>query len=284
MSTRTVAWKDFRSASRSRSIWAAGTLLALLMALIAYGYDPYRAAPADAVIQLFDTLAMGLAVFLPLGALVASYMAIVGERESGGIKFLLSVPNTRRDVFLGKLASRLALVAAGVGFMFLPVASVAVAKYGALPPGAVLGMVALSLVYAAVFVCIAVAVSAAVAARSRAIAAAIGAYFVLVILYAVPVVRIADLVRWAHHTMAGFERNPDLYAAVSYTSPYIAFRKAGNLVVPADYESQIFRRSAEEGAQLPVYLADEVSLVVFAVWLVVPLALGYLRFDRADLD
>lgn len=284
MSTRTVAWKDFRSVNRARSLWAAGTLLAVLMAVIAYGYEPYQAAPADAITQLFDLLSMGLAVFLPLIALVASSMAIVGERESGGIKFLLSVPNTRRNVFLGKLVSRLGLVGAGVGFMFLPVTIVALAKYGTLPLTPVFGVVAVSLVYALVFVCIAVAVSAAVSTRSRAIAASIGAYFVLVVLYAIPLVRIADLVRWVHHTMLGFQRNPDLYAAVSYTSPYIAFRKASNLVFPTDYQSVVFHRSAEQGAQLPMYLADEVSLVVFVVWFVVPLGLGYLRFDRTDID
>jgi ABC-2 type transport system permease protein len=32
-----------------------------------------------------------------------------------------------------------------------------------------------------------------------------------------------------------------------------------------------------------VYLSNEFSVVVFAAWLVIPLALGYLRFQRSDL-
>lgn len=284
MSSRTVAAKDFTSVRRSRALWAAATALALLVALVAFGYESYRATPTEAVTRLFSTLTMGLAVLLPIVALVASYLSIAGERETGGIKFLLGFPNTRRDVFLGKLASRLTLVAAIVGFMFVATASVAIAKHGTLPVRTVLGLFVVSLAYAAVFVCIAVALSAAVASRSRAIAASVGSYFVLVVLYVVPVIRVTDVVQWFHHTMLGFEQNQNLYDAVSYTSPYVAFRKAANLVFPPDQQSRIFYRSGEQVADIPGYLSDEVSLLVFAFWLIVPLTLGYLRFDRTDLE
>lgn len=285
MSIRTVAAKDFRSVSRSRALWAVATLLALLFAVIAYGYEGSRlAAATEAVQQLFGALAMVLALLVPIVAMVASYMAIAGARERGSIKFLLAFPNTRRDVFLGKLASRLLVVAAGVCFLFATAASVAVAKHGVFPAQVVLGLFAVSLVYGSVFVGIAVALSAAVASRSRAIAAAVGTYFVLVILYVVPGVRITALVRWLHTTMLGFDPNPNLYAAVTYTSPYIAFQKATNLVFPPGQRSRIFQRSGEAGADLPIYLSDEFSLVFFAAWLVVPPVLGYLRFEQTDLE
>lgn len=282
MSIRTVATKDFTSASRSRALWAVATVLALLFAVIAYGYEGYQLSPTESVQQLFSTLVMVLALLVPIVALVVSYMAIAGERESGGVKFLLGFPNTRRDVFLGKLGSRLLVVGAGICFVFATAASVAVAKHGVLPGQVVLGLFVLSLIYGSVFVGIAVALSAAVAARSRAIAAAVGAYFVLVILYVVPGVRITTIVRWLHTTMLGFDPNPNLYNAITYTSPFIAFRKATNLVFPPEQRSQIFRRTAE--GDLPAYLSDEVSLVVFAAWLVLPPVLGYLRFERADLE
>jgi len=84
--------------------------------------------------------------------------------------------------------------------------------------------------------------------------------------------------------MLGSDPNPNLYNLVTYTSPYVAFRKATNLVFPPTQRSEVFRRSAEAGGELPVYLSDEFSLVVFAVWLVCPPVLGYLRFARADLE
>lgn len=262
----------------------AATLLTLGTVAFAYLHEGYQLSPTETVQELFSTLALGLRILLPIIALVVSYLAIAGERRSGGIKFLLGVPNTRRDVFLGKLSSRLILVGAGLSFAFVAATSVAVARHGVLPLPAIIGLYIVSLLYASVFVSIAVALSAAVAGRGRAIAVAVGAYFVLVILYAMPVIRIPDLVRWFHHQLLGFESNPNLYDAVSYSSPYVAFQKATNLVLPPAQQTQVFYRSAENGGDLPVYLADEVSLVLFAGWLVVPLVLGYRRFDRTDLD
>ncbi|WP_324661605.1 ABC transporter permease subunit [Haloarcula sediminis] len=282
MTLRDVTRKDFTAARRSRALWAVATLLGLLTALIAFGFSGYRLTPRETVIQLFRTMGGVFGLLLPIVALVASYMAIAGERESGGVKFLLGLPNSRRDVFLGKLASRLGVVTAGVTFMFATATAMAVARNGALPVGVVVGMFAVSLVYAAVFVAVAVSLSAAVAERSRAIAAAVGSYFGLVLLYVIPGVSVALLVRFVHQTLLGFDRNVDLYNAVLYTSPLVAYRKAMNLVVPSEFERQVLQR-AGEGDTLPAYLGDEVSLLVFAVWLAVPLALGYWRFEGADL-
>lgn len=259
------------------------TTLAVLFALIAYGFDGYQLTPTESVQELFRTLSIVLAVLLPIVALVSSYLAIAGERESGGIKFLLSVPNTRRDVFVGKLLSRFLVVSAGVAFIFAAAVSVAVAKHGVLAMQSTVGLFVLSVVYATIFVGIAVALSAAAAARSRAVSSAIGAYFLLVILYVVPFFRISTIVQWLHTTVLGFSPNLDLYNAITYTSPFIAFRKATNLVFPASQEVPVFRRGAD-AVDLPVYLSDEFSLVIFAVWLIfVPVA-GYLRFNRADLE
>lgn len=283
MSVRSVTGKDFTAARRSRALWAVATLLALLTALIGFAHEGYLSGPEQTVRELFRLLAMLLGVLLPIVALVASYMSIAGERESGGIKFLLGMPNTRRDVFLGKLASRLVVVAAIVTFMFVATASAAVARNGFLPLGLVVGLWAITVVYGSVFVSIAVALSSAVAARSRAIGAAIGSYFLLVILYVFPTIRVGAIVQWLHHTVLGFPKNPDLYDAVTYTSPYIAYRKATNLVLPEEIQREVFRRTSEQ-PDLAWYLGDELSVVVFAAWLVGALVVGYLRFERSDLE
>jgi len=281
MSLRSVARKDFTRARRSRALWAAATLLSMVAALLVFGYQGYQLGPAEEATAAFRTLGTLLAAVVPIVALVAGYLAVAGERESGGIKFLLGFPNTRREVILGKLGSRLAVVAAGVTFLFVAAASMSLARHGTLPLAAVLGLFVLTLAYAAVFVTLAVALSASVAARSRAIGAAVGSYLLFVILYVVPAVRIPDIVRWLHHTMLGQAENPHLYSAVTYTSPFTAYRKATNLVFPGD--RQVFRAVEREAADLPVYLTDEFAPVVFAVWLVVPITLGYLRFRGTDL-
>ena len=282
MSAFDVARKDFAAARRSRSLWAVATLLGLLTTVIAFGFSAYRTPPMETVVRLFRIMGSVFGLLLPIVALIASYMSIAGERESGGLKFLLGLPNSRRDVFLGKLASRLTVVTVGVVFMFATATAMAVARHGVLPLSVVVGMFAVSLLYAAVFVGIAVALSAAVAERSQAIAASVGAYFLLVLLYVIPGVSVALLVRFVHQTLLGFERNVGLYNAVLYTSPLIAYRKAMNLVVPSGAQRQVLRRAGETDT-LPAYLGDELSLAVFAVWLAVPLGVGYLRFEGADL-
>ena len=292
MSALSVARKDFRGARRSRLLWAAAVVLGLIAAFAAY-VSGTSGQSADLVRRLFRLLTLVLAVLLPVVALVASYLAIAGEREGGGIKFMLSLPNTRRDVFVGKLASRLGIVAGGVAFMYVAAASVALTRHGAFPAGVVFGTLVLSLVYGGTFVSIAVSLSAAAASRSRAIAGAFGSYFVLVILYIFPVVQIPTMVRWVHTTLLGADPNPDLYNAVRYTSPFLAYRKSINLVMPADLRQTVFRSSlpadtsldtGQVNAALPVYLSDEFSLVVFAFWVVVPLTAGYLVFERSDLE
>jgi len=281
MSTLAVARKDFTRARRSRALWAAATLLTMITTLLIFGYQGYQMGPAEEAMQAFRTLATMLAAVVPIVALVAGYLAIAGERESGGIKFLLGFPNTRREVVLGKLGSRLLVVGAGVTLLFVAAASMSLARHGTLPVMAVLGLFVLTLVYGSVFVTLAVALSASVAARSRAIGAAVGAYLVFVILYVVPAVRIPDLVRWLHHTMLGQPENPHLYSAITYTSPFTAYRKATNLVFPGT--RRVFRAVEANPSDLPLYLTDEFAPVIFAAWLVVPIVLGYLRFEGTDL-
>lgn len=283
MTLSSVVSKDLTATSRSRGLWALATVLALLFAGVAYGYSGYALSATETVVDLYRTLGMVLAFLLPIVALVATYMAVAGERESGGVTFLLGFPNTRRDVFLGKLASRFVVVAVGLCFVYLAATTVAAAKHGVVLPGLVLGSLALSLLYGGAFVSIALSVSAAVATRSRAVAGAIGSYLLLVLLHVVPGVRISAIVRWLHTRMLGFEPNVDLYNAVTFTSPYVAYRKATNLLLPPERQATVFRRYGDAAGDLPAYLHDEVGLVVLAAWVVVPLALGYRRFARADL-
>ncbi|RXK49452.1 ABC transporter permease subunit [Halorientalis pallida] len=282
MSIDSVLSKDLTSVRRSGALWGVAVCLTMLATMVAYVNIGRGAPPLREAQDAYGLLAGLVGVLVPIVAIVASYMSITGERASGGIKFLLAFPNTRRDVFAGKLLSRLAVVGVIVLFMFVAATAITVAKYGVLPVGVAVGVFAVSLVYAWAFVALSVAFSSATASRSQAIAAAVGSYFLLVILNLT--FRFSQVVRLVYDTILGLGENPHLYAAADYVSPYIAYQKAANLVYPAAMERQVFRLPEEARETLPVYLTDEFSLVVFAAWLVVPLALGYLRFQRSDLQ
>lgn len=284
MSIATVAKKDLKNVRRSRGLWVIATVLTIVVSVYAFSYEGYMLSPVASFQHLFRLLTLPMGLLLPIIALVASYLAIAGERRGGGIKFLLSLPNTRRDVFMGKLGSRLLLVVVGLSFAFLAITSAAASRQGVLPVETVLGVFLVSVLYASVFVCIAIALSAGIATRSRAIASSIGAYFVLIILFVEPNIQIARLIRLVHVGLLDFTPNQNLYDAVTYLSPYVAYQKAINLVFPTDMERQLFYRDPETTTELPAYLSDEFSLVIFSAWLVIPLVLGYLRFNRTDLE
>ncbi len=294
MSALSVARKDFRGVKRSRVLWTAAIALGIIAVFAAYVVPGTATGDSTGAVQeLFSVLTTILAVVFPIVALVATYLAIAGEREGGGIKFLLSMPNTRRDVFLGKLLSRTGIVVGGAVFVYVSAVSVAMTRHGAFPTAVITGTFLVTLVYGGTFISIALSLSAAAASRSRAIAGAFGSYFVLVILYIFPLIRIPSMVRWIHTTIIGADANPDLYNAVQYTSPFMAYRKARNLALPDAFRDVVFRSSmpedisreaAQTDPELPVYLTDEFSLVILAFWLVVPLLLGYWRFNRADLE
>jgi ABC-2 type transport system permease protein len=300
MSTLSVARKDLKTAGRSRTLWAGAITLGIIAVLLAFANQGVNQTETEAVQRTFQTLTIILSLLLPIVALVASYLAIAGEREGGGIKFLLSLPNTREDVFFGKLLSRLVIVAVGISFMYVAATSVSLTKHSAFPAGIIFGTLLVTLVYGSVFVGIAVSMSAGVASRSRAIGRALTAYFVLVLLYLFPVIQISSIAQAIHTRLLGMDANPDLYNAIEYTSPYLAYQKATNLVVPDGLKQRLFldsaanaqtgsaRRGVSEAVRaapdLPVYLTDEFSLLILAFWLVVPLLIGVRAFKRAELE
>jgi len=66
-------------------------------------------------------------------ALIAAYLAIAGERESGSLKLLLGLPPSRGEVLVGKFLGRSGVVAIGLVLGFLVSGVVTVAIYGGLP-------------------------------------------------------------------------------------------------------------------------------------------------------
>jgi ABC-2 type transport system permease protein len=287
-----VTRKDLIGARRSKSLWAVLSLLGGIGVLFGYlvlaGSGDGTADPASvrsSIAGLFRGVTFLVAAVVPIVALTVGYQAIAGERDSGGMAFLLSLPNSRGDVFFGKLVSRALLMTAGVLLLFLLVTTAIVGDLLltgsplAVPAELIAGVVAGSVLYAVAFVALAGAVSSVFASRRRAVGGAIGAYFVTVVSYLLPGVGVASVVRAIHTDLLGFAAAPNLYALADFTSPFVAYRKLLNLVLPADTQFAPFHADNDPAW----FLSDEFALVVFAAWLVVPTAVGYVRFRRADL-
>jgi len=187
MTWQAVARKDFRDAVRSRWLWALSAIFVGLFAGAAYFVgsnlpaDPQQPITTDAFLQTLGQLVITL--LIPLVAIVVSYSAIVGERESGSLKLLLSLPHSRADALVGKAVGRSAVVALPI-LLGLVLAFAVLGVYGL--GLEVLNFVAftiLTMLLGVVFVSISIGVSAAASTNRRAMLGTVGLYFVFTLFW-----------------------------------------------------------------------------------------------------
>ncbi|WP_254830486.1 ABC transporter permease [Haloglomus salinum] len=171
--------RDLLSTYRSRLVPAVAVLLVLATAGIVlgmYALDNYG-PPPDRQTAVFAIGAISH-VLVPLVGLLAAYSSLVGERESGSVRFLLGLPNSRLDAFAGKFLSRLTAVAAPLtaGLLVCTVAVGALFQNGSYV--AMLGLTAVTLLFALLFVGMGMALSAVVSTSTRAVVGAVGVFAV----------------------------------------------------------------------------------------------------------
>lgn len=216
-----------------------------------------------------------------LSATVVSYNGIVGKRESGELRVLLSLPFARGEVVLGTLLGRLGVLVAVSTLTFLLATVIAVALGASVSLGHVLGALAVLSVALLAFVSIAVGISASTRTTTRAAAAAFGSFFVFLF-------RLWELVpltiRFATNGLSLPRGEPPTWAVVwGQLSPLAGLRNAVAGVsddLAAGFTGFVPTPSVASDA---IYLRPWFGALVVAVWIVGPLALGLYRFGRADL-
>ena len=127
-----IARKDVQDARRSYWLWGLAGVLSALLALgpvlIATGLiQVSQPQNGDAITtDLYVQLMLGvLTFFVPIVAIVLAYDSITGERDSGTLKLLLSLPHARVDVVVGKAVGRGTVVSAAILIAFA-VAAIAI--------------------------------------------------------------------------------------------------------------------------------------------------------------
>lgn len=280
---RAVARKDFDDAIRSRMLLSLTGIFTLVLALIVTTPILADTLPPVELIVYFVTDPIGPMV--PLVAIVASYLAIAGERESGTLKVLLGLPPTRRDVVLGKFVGRTAVVLLATLVAYSVTAVLLVAVYGGLPTLAYAKAVLLTELLALSFVGLAVGFSAASPSRSRAMGPAVGLYLLLVVLWEFVGLVLPTVARWAF----SIDLAASTVTVVEVLSPMSAYgRLIGTQVSPALVEGLGIQigpgPTVVETAGAPWYLQDWFVIGLMLAWVVVPVLLGYWQFERTDLD
>jgi ABC-2 type transport system permease protein len=275
-----VAKKDFRDAVRSRTLLALTALFGLFTvggAYLASWAAEVLDGGAETTLDLIIALQTPAGYLVPIIALVVSYAAIAGERESGSLKFLLGLPHSRRDVVVGKILGRTGVVGVSilVGFavgligLFAFVGSVSLVDY--------LGFTLVTLLFGLVYVCIGVGLSSMTRSTTKA---AIGAFGLIVFFWFAWSI-LVQLLLYAVEGRFLLEEFPDWYVTLLSLSPDAAYGSALGAVLG---ESGLTMSGVYGSTnELPLAARPWFGFVVLGVWALVPLVIGILRFESIDL-
>lgn len=287
--TLSVAKKDFRDASQSRALWALVAVFVILTLISAYTFveaPELLGTPGTPTFEglLFFIAAMA-ALFVPLAAIITCYKSLAGEREIGSIKVLMALPATRSDVFFGKVLGRGAVLATALGVGILVGLAFGSILLGSVDILAALVFLLVTLLFVVVYAGIMVSLSATTGSTVRATTYALGFFVVFELLW--DIVPLGIL-----YVTEGFQlpaQIPDWFMTVAMVAPATAYFSTMNVLLP-DGDSET-ANGGGAGVEVdvgieygePFYASAEMGIVFLLLWLVVPLAVGYYRFNRADL-
>jgi ABC-2 type transport system permease protein len=279
-----IAKRDFENARRSFLLWGVIGVFSILVFLVTALPGLLSNSPiggrAAVVLITFPA-----GVLVPVTAVIASYLAIAGERESGSLKILLSLPPSRREIVAGKFLGRSAVIGVAIAIAFVIGGVVGLLVYGDLPLVPYLLTMGLTGLLGIAFVGLSVGLSAATSTRTRAMAPAIGLVIILGPLWSGIVTAIqfvADFgfsVTLARETVQG----------LTVLSPASGYGRLFNSVVLPDLlggvgAGQIAGSGPVSTVGAPFYLQDWFVFALMIAWTVVPIALGYLRFKGSDIS
>jgi ABC-2 type transport system permease protein len=270
-----IARKDFDDAVRSKVIWLLGVLFTAffgLVAILPLLPDPIGllfGAPSTEV--YLGDLRFPVSVLFPIIGLMLGYKSIVGELQSGTGKILHTLPHTRLDVVVGKFLGRTIILWLTLSLGLVVALFVMIVFYDTSDIVLLLQFGFLSMVFSAAWVSIGVGISSI--ARSTGVAAVlvVGIFFFL---------WISDFVRrillFLLERDLGLGGDPPTWFTVTGV---LAPGNAYNLALP----DSIARVGAARMAPEEFYTSPEVGLAILCAWIVLPVVLGYLRFQRTDL-
>ena len=306
MSWQAVARKEFRDAIRSRWLHGSTLFFALFIGGAAALFFGVLIGPdGRQVSNLFGFFAnLGvfsfsfpglLALVLGFIALSTSYGSIPGERETGSIKLLLSLPNSRLDAMIGKFLGRSAVVVAALLVGFLVAFAVLIATGTGLELGSFVPQVALTALLGMAFVSIGLGISALASSNREATLATMGLYLVFAVLWGSVSEGIPKLLNYAAE-QAGMgalavATRVQIGVFLKYLNPLKAYETlAAQLYYGAAQARLVSATFGEQNAlgpifqeSIPFYFSGWFLFLILLAWIVLPVAVGYWAFERADL-
>jgi len=223
-------------------------------------------------------------LWLPLAAIGIGFKSVVGERSSGSIRVLLGQPGTRRDFVFGTYLGRSLMLVTTVLVALSIISAFVLANFGSVEIIDVIGGTIALLLFALAWIGVAVGVSSFVATETRSIGLVMGIYALVEPLWRNLILRLFSFLFTgsvqvpSQSTVFRSLEGPKWYVYANRLSPSEAFN-AARYYVP-DLLEGFLAGTAVPGPHAP----NLFGLVVLLAWATIPVYLGYLRFDRTDLN
>jgi ABC-type transport system involved in multi-copper enzyme maturation permease subunit len=272
-----MAW---RAITRQEVHGLAGTraaragLWAVALTFVLGGYLLPTAVEAPTTTDYAGYMTPVVVLVLPLFGLLLGYKTVVADRVSGRLTLLLSLPHSRKGAVIGKFAARALALTAVVGAGVLAGSALVAYPFGSLQADVLVGYLLVTLCYGLAFVGIGLAISTFTTSSQVATATTFVVFFLFALLW--PQLRTLLVVAQTYFGVGGEEvSDPVLF--VLGVEPGMLYRR----VLQGLFEGNA--TGPYLGPEAPWYLGAWPALVLLAVWVGGPLALGYLRFRGTDL-
>ena len=272
MAWQTIAKKDARAVLDSQLFRYFLGFVAF--AFVVGGYLLPNVVETPATSDFPGYMSEAVTLLVPLLGLLLGYKAIVGERASGRLGLLLSLPHSRRDVVLGKFVGRGGLLALAISAGIVTGSWLVYYPYGSFDPLDFLAYLVVTLCFGLAFVGIAFAISTLTTSEHVATAATFGTFFVMVVVW--PELRplLALALEQIGLANGGL---PDWALLLHGLTPGMSYERALTGLFTADPAGAYF------GPDAAWYLGTAPALGLLFAWTVLPITIGYLRFQSTDL-
>lgn len=279
-----IVKRELTDAIRSKTIW--GAVLALFVMASSSTIAMYLRRPRPATYgTVSENIPLSLFMFMPIIALLIGYNSIVGEKESGSIRFLYGLPTSRSEILVGKLLGRgLVFVITLLTAIFLLVA-LNIVLYGGIGITQLIAHTLLLVLYGLVWVGIGVGVSAASETRFQAVAGVFGLYAIFTFFWRGTVLPLLAFVITGDASTSTLKpivkaTEPTWYLYVQRLNPVYVYQVGRGLLIevidsaPANVDAAITYPMNVE--------ANAFGFTIWLAWFVVPLVVGYWRFKHAE--
>ncbi|WP_254272569.1 ABC transporter permease subunit [Haloarcula marina] len=318
----TVAKKEFKDAIRSKGLWLLGLIfttafIAPVALALYFDIGVSQQGQGLGMQLLLSSVYLNMVTFLlPIVAIFVGFAAISKERTSGSLKILLSLPHSRRDVIIGKVLGRCAVLGVPLAASLAITAVFLTASRLTFKPE-LFGLFSLfTVVFAVVFVAIVVSISGAFAKSLWSGAANFLVYFYFTFLWNSGANGVGNIlsnelgvtgaIRWhvvlllklvnpnqAYKTLVRSMLNSGEAPALSaryamFSQGEAASRTICGQVLNGSPQAQdglfgTIINCAPGSGSLPIFYSDAAVLLFMLVWVGIAATVSYYTFNLADL-